>query len=162
MSESVCEEGLTPSPPRRALQVQYVGMGRMGAKLDAKAWRPEVETVSAADIRTSLGLAPPDKGSASTSTMGGSRGEGGKRRRNINLGSYPKELVCPIGGQLMTDPVIAADGFSYEVINPKLCRNTKPCTHDSLCKSSLSSRFVTLFIPVCSAVNRCLGLAVKI
>lgn len=99
-----------------APQVQYVGMGRMGAKLDVKAWKPEVETVSSADIRASLGLSTPDAGSASTATMSGSRGQGRKRHRGSNLGSHPKELVCPIGGQLMMDPVIAADGFSYEVM----------------------------------------------
>ncbi len=29
-------------------------------------------------------------------------------------GSYPRQLVCPISQEVMLDPVIAADGFTYE------------------------------------------------
>lgn len=27
---------------------------------------------------------------------------------------YPKEFICPITQEVMTDPVVASDGFSYE------------------------------------------------
>jgi len=30
---------------------------------------------------------------------------------------YPKEFICPITQEVMSDPVVCSDGFSYERLN---------------------------------------------
>lgn len=88
--------------------VMYVGGGRLGARL-ADGGGAEVESLPAADIKALLDPRAPGSGARGLDLSELKRQGGGKER------PPPKELLCPIGGMLMTDPWIAADGFSYEV-----------------------------------------------
>jgi hypothetical protein len=61
-----------------------------------------------------------ERQNASNGGNGGSGKEARNKRKQEdtgttgNGGAVPNEYLCPIGGELMTDPVIAADGHSYE------------------------------------------------
>ena len=40
-----------------------------------------------------------------------------KDDQNYKLNEIPQEILCGITGKIMSDPVVAQDGFSYERAN---------------------------------------------
>ena len=64
----------------------------------------------------------------------------GQKRTHEEMDSVPDDLLCPITHELMENPVIAADGHSYErsAINAWLQKeNTSPMTRETLANKTL-------------------------
>lgn len=97
----------------------------------------ELKTLSADELRETLGIVRPEEGEMS-SAAGGTREVGGGRVARIDV---PEELLCPILGDLMEDPWIAADGFSYEVCT-SLCLCICALAFVHLCPSVLDVSFL--------------------
>lgn len=65
-----------------------------------------------------------------------------KKNEGLAAGSYPPDLVCPITAEVFVDPVLAADGFTYEKDALKvwfLDKSTSPATgHELESKDTVS------------------------
>ena len=53
-------------------------------------------------------------GSSRVSTSASEDGENSPRGSTLSEGAIPDEFVCALSRQVMRDPVVAADGHSYE------------------------------------------------
>ena len=66
---------------------------------------------------------------------------GGRRPEEKQEEDLPSEFLCPISHSLMTDPVVLADGFTYERSSIerwfKLGKKTSPMTGAALKSSTL-------------------------
>ena len=71
---------------------------------------------------------------------------GGRRPEEKQEEDLPSEFLCPISHSLMTDPVVLADGFTYERSSIerwfKLGKKTSPMTGFALENTRLTSNFL--------------------
>jgi hypothetical protein len=80
----------------------------------------------------------------SSSAKGRGKRKGNNSKEKAKENNQMKAFLCPITMAIMSDPVVAADGHSYErkAIEEWLeSHDTSPCTNDLLLNKSLTSNF---------------------